>query len=360
MIFRASRIGTPLATSVPSVRVVRAIVFFSTSCPKTGIFSVNRSQPTRPYSNLRNSLTISQMPIGMPGIRNQYLYVHVRNSHQHDGDRREIGLEIVEDLLKRGHDLDHDEREDADGHRDHDDRIDHGAFDLALERLRSLHELGQAAENDFQRTAGLAGLDHVHVQAVEGLGAFRHGLAERRAAFDLVADVHQAVFEAARLTLPLQNSQAAQDRQAGVLQDGELPREGGLGLEFTPPIANERVFLPVFVASSFFRAFFTRDLGDEVAHLPDRRLGFGFAGGVDHVLDLLPGRVHRFELISRHRRTRRQQVAVLQIVVPIVAVCARSQSAVLRFQNRFADHFLGRRMPPYTASMPASRSVTMP
>ena len=45
VIWRASRIGTPLATSVPSVRIVRATMFFSTNWPKIGIFKRNRCQP---------------------------------------------------------------------------------------------------------------------------------------------------------------------------------------------------------------------------------------------------------------------------------------------------------------------------
>ena len=35
----ASRIGTPEATSVPSVRIVRATIVFSISCPTIGIHS---------------------------------------------------------------------------------------------------------------------------------------------------------------------------------------------------------------------------------------------------------------------------------------------------------------------------------
>ena len=45
VMFSASRIGTPLETSVPRVRVVRATMFFSTNWPKIGIFSMNMSQP---------------------------------------------------------------------------------------------------------------------------------------------------------------------------------------------------------------------------------------------------------------------------------------------------------------------------
>ena len=67
----ASRIGTPLVTRVPRVRVVRATMFFSTSWPKMGIFRMNRSQPIRPAENLRISFTISQIAVGMPGSRYQ-------------------------------------------------------------------------------------------------------------------------------------------------------------------------------------------------------------------------------------------------------------------------------------------------
>ena len=57
---RASRIGTPLATSVPRVRMVRATMFFSTSWPKIGALSAKKSHPIRPGANFRISLTYSQ------------------------------------------------------------------------------------------------------------------------------------------------------------------------------------------------------------------------------------------------------------------------------------------------------------
>ena len=41
VIFKPSRIGTPLVTSVPRVRVVRARMFFSMSPPKTGTLMMN-------------------------------------------------------------------------------------------------------------------------------------------------------------------------------------------------------------------------------------------------------------------------------------------------------------------------------
>src|SRR4029079_17611270 len=72
VMFSASRIGTPLATSVPSVRVVRARIFFSMRLPKIGILMMNWSQPIRPCLNLRINLIVSQIVTGMPGIKYQY------------------------------------------------------------------------------------------------------------------------------------------------------------------------------------------------------------------------------------------------------------------------------------------------
>ena len=110
---------------------------------------------------------------------------------------------------------------------DDDDRVDHRAFDFALERFGPFQEVGEALENDFQGTARLAGLDHVDVQAVEALGALGHRFGERGAAFDFVAGVFERVLEPARLCLAVENPQAAENRQAGVLQNRELPGERG-------------------------------------------------------------------------------------------------------------------------------------
>ncbi len=227
----------------------------------------------------------------------------MRDIDENAGDRRQVGLEILEDLLERRHDLDHDEGQDADGDHDDDDRIDHRPFDLPLERLGAFLELGEPAENDFERAARLAGLDHVHIEAVEGLGRFGHGLAERGPAFDLVADVHQAVLELARLRLLLEDSQAAQDRQAGVLEDREVTGEDNADLRANAAQGE----LPLLLGAGGLllrglAGLLDRDLGDEVAHLANGRLGFGFAGRIDDVLDFLPGRVHRLVLIDWHGR----------------------------------------------------------
>ena len=163
-------------------------------------------------------------------------------------------------------------------------------------------ELGQAAENGFQGAARLAGFDHVDVQPVEGLGLLGHRLAQGRARLDVVADVDQAVLQAAGPSCcSFEDSQAAEDRQAGVLQDGQLPGEGGEHLAVHAADGEGLAALAAFLlVGRGLLGLLDGDLRHEVAHLANRGLRFFFAGGVDDVLDLLSGGVHRLELVGRH------------------------------------------------------------
>ena len=60
----ASRIGTPAATSVPSVRVKRATDDLPAICPTTGIFSVTESRICRPIFDFRITLYIATNRMG--------------------------------------------------------------------------------------------------------------------------------------------------------------------------------------------------------------------------------------------------------------------------------------------------------
>ncbi len=104
---------------------------------------------------------------------------------------RQFDAEVVEDVFELRNDPVHDEADD--GRRDGDDRdrVDHGPLDLAFEALGLLLELGQSLENDFEGTAGLARLDHVDVEVVEGLGLLGHRFGERVARFDVFDDADQ-------------------------------------------------------------------------------------------------------------------------------------------------------------------------
>ena len=94
------------------------------------------------------------------------------------------------------------------------------------------------------------------------------------AALDVVEDVDQAFLSTPGLTV-FEDLQAAQDRQAGVLQDRELAGEGAelLGRDLAE---GERLLLPLALllgaALPLLRPSCPLgDLGDEVPHLPDRR-----------------------------------------------------------------------------------------
>ena len=66
-----------------------------------------------------------------------------------------------------------------DGHRnDNDDgRVDHGAFDLSLQRLALFQEDGESPQNGIQNTAGFARVHEVYEQIIEDFGVL---LAARR------------------------------------------------------------------------------------------------------------------------------------------------------------------------------------
>ncbi len=181
--------------------------------------------------------------------------------------------------------------------------VDHGPADLAFERLGAFLELGEALQDDFQGAARLAGLDHVDVQAVEGLGGLAHGLGEGGPAFDLVADVDQRVLQGPRLGLLLQDLQAAEDGQAGFLQNGQLAGEGGERLGIDAAQGEGLALLrPGHLLAFAFAGLLQADLGDEQSPLLDRGLGLFLVGGLDHVADFLSGFVHRLELKSWHRK----------------------------------------------------------
>ena len=167
-------------------------------------------------------------PDGDRNARDEIPKIHDpgRDGHQHDRRDRQIEFEVIEYLDELGHDPDHDKRENKDGYRDDHGRIDHRSFHLAFERFGPFLEFGQALEDDFKRAARFARLDHVDVEPIERFGRLAHPLGKRRSAFDLVADVYQRVFEPAPLRLAFEDSQASEDRQAGVLQNGKLAREG--------------------------------------------------------------------------------------------------------------------------------------
>src|SRR5207244_2480148 len=79
-----------------------------------------------------------------------------RRGHELLGQPGQRHAEVPEDLFELRDDIQHDERQDADGHQDDDHGIDHGAGDAAFQGLRLLFEVGETWENRLEGAAGLA------------------------------------------------------------------------------------------------------------------------------------------------------------------------------------------------------------
>ena len=202
-------------------------------------------------------------------------------------------------LVKRRHDFEHDKGQNTAGHDDDDDGIDHGTLDLLLERLGSLHEVGQTLQNDFQRTARFARLDHVDVKAAEHFGMPGQGLRKGGTAFDIVADVHQGVLQPTGLHLHFEDFQAAKNRQPGVLKDGQLAGERDQHLCAT---GSDRQLLFSFSWSDRLGRFtaLLRYFRNEISHLADGGLCFFLRWRFNDVADLLTRGVHRLKTKSWH------------------------------------------------------------
>src|SRR5262249_11457823 len=117
-------------------------------------------------------------------------------------------------------------------------------------------------------------------------------------------DVDEGVLQGAGLHLVFEDAKRAEHGQAGVLEGGELAGEEHQGLG--PDAADDERLLGLLVPALLLLLSLPRadgrELGDEVAHLLELLLGLLLVGGLDLVLDLFTGRVHRLEFVGRHVR----------------------------------------------------------
>src|SRR5439155_2356808 len=141
--------------------------------------------------------------------------------------RQSLAFEhFLENHLELRDDEDHQDSKNDGGHEYDGAGIKHGGLDFAADFLRLFHELGQPVQNHFQHSAQFAGLDHVHVEAVEHLGMLRQPLGEGAPALDSQGQIRDDLFERGVFFLPLQHTQPAQQGQAGVHQRRQLAGKG--------------------------------------------------------------------------------------------------------------------------------------
>ena len=133
--------------------------------PGAGVFKSDDGGDTWAHKGLDDSFHIGEIAVDPVGYPQDYL----RRT-------RQLGSQISEHLCKRRYDvLQHSERG-ADGDDRHYDRIYHGTFDLAGERIRFFPVICQTNENRVESTANLTGLYHVHIELIKDLLVLSEGL----------------------------------------------------------------------------------------------------------------------------------------------------------------------------------------
>jgi len=185
------------------------------------------------------------------------------------------------------------QNDDGHGEGDDDDRVNHRPDDFSLQFLGLFHKLGQSLKNYIQYTARFTRGNHIDVEPIECLGVFGARFGECRPALDILAHPSQDVLHQPRFLLLLQNAQAAEDRQAGVLKRGELTghQRNGFLVYATDREAGAPLFLGGHPGLYLRTALFPNASGEEteVTNLGQRILT---GGRLELVLDLLAGLVH--------------------------------------------------------------------
>lgn len=160
-----------------------------------------------------------------------------------------------------------------------------------------LHEVREAGENNFEDAACFAGFDHVDEEVVEDFGVLREGFGEGGAAFDGAGELARDAPEDGIFLLGFKEAEAAEEREAGVDEAGELAGEGNE--EFGVHARGEEAW--EFEAGAGRRGnFWARlagggfDAGGEVAHFFEAADGFVLVGDEEFAFGLFAARVHRY------------------------------------------------------------------
>ena len=110
------------------------------------------------------------------------------DSEHHLGQHREFGIrttEVLDDLADLRNDEKHQAEECQDGDADQYHRIRHGTLDLFAHGSVFLLLEREALQDLIEDTGGLAGTDHIDVDAAEGIREFLQGITQRCAGFDV-------------------------------------------------------------------------------------------------------------------------------------------------------------------------------
>ncbi len=134
-------------------------------------------------------------------------------------------MRLLEDARDLRHHVREEKEQDGRAQDQHDGRVGEGAPHLAEQARLVLGVVGEAIEDDVQRTARLAGAYHVDVERREEPGMLRQGVGERAALGHLLADLRQRARQGRTFRLLGKRSQGLDQGQPRRNQGAELTRD---------------------------------------------------------------------------------------------------------------------------------------
>src|ERR1700735_4871894 len=175
VISNPSRIGTPLAINVPSVRVNRATAILRSNGPTSGTLSTSVSSAILPegvpYQNLNRKAAADTE-------HRDHQTVNAANKvaqHNHDASwKRQVHTQSIEQRGENRHDLPQEKNDHATGDAHDRSRIDCRRLDSAFQFDVLLDVGREPLQNGVENAARLAGLDHVVVESIEDFVVLLH------------------------------------------------------------------------------------------------------------------------------------------------------------------------------------------
>ena len=145
-----------------------------------------------------------------------------RDPEHDDGQQRQLGVEVREELGEARDDERHQDRDQHARERDQDDGIDERRDDLARQRDDRLLVLEVTAQDRLDLARLLARLQRRPVEAREEVAFLGEGLGDRGARVDALAHVGQHAAQDRALLALEQDLEGAHDRQARLQQGDQL------------------------------------------------------------------------------------------------------------------------------------------
>ncbi len=214
--------GTPLFINVPRVRANRA----------TSIFRIKLAEDRQ----LQLALIDPQPALGTAGVTPESppgrsagaqdgppVEAHgIAEAQQQTGRQRDRGPHVGEDDRELGnHESEqNDDRDPA--HQDQEHGVDQGGLDEILEILGALQEDPQPGEHRLQHPAGLAGPDHVHVEAGKHFRVLGQRIGEIAAPLNRFEHLGDHGLEPLLLGDPRNDAEGPVHRQTRFQQGGEV------------------------------------------------------------------------------------------------------------------------------------------